>query len=243
MRSALSLTTASRSPFMASMTTSTASSASFFAILLRPDRNSRAVRDVDGSSCRQASAAWYRREIESLMAPPQYRDLVAIVLIAWSLVKFRRSFFLGQEAGVAADRGGVDGDDLLGRKAPQVIRPAGLRAGAGEMGAAERLGADNRADHAAIDIDIPVNQTRNNPVDRAVDTRMNAERQRGAVGGDVVKKRIQRIGAPAHDMEDGTEDLRSQIAGPIEFDDGWADIEAGFGQFRIALPPQQNLPR
>jgi hypothetical protein len=42
---------------MASITTSTASSASFFAILLRPERRSRAVREVDGSSCLHACTA------------------------------------------------------------------------------------------------------------------------------------------------------------------------------------------
>src|SRR5581483_9559237 len=65
---------------MASITTSTASSASFFAILLRPERRSRAVREVDGSSCRHACTAWKSRVIESAMIASEYRDSVAIVL-------------------------------------------------------------------------------------------------------------------------------------------------------------------
>src|SRR6187200_733144 len=73
MRSALSRTTASLWPCMASMTTSTASSASFLAILARDDCKSRAVRDDEGSEARAARTASCRRVIESLM-PATYSE-------------------------------------------------------------------------------------------------------------------------------------------------------------------------
>ena len=40
------------------------------------------------------------------------------------------------------------------REARQVMRPAGLRAGARQPGAAERLHADDRADHVAVDVGV-----------------------------------------------------------------------------------------
>src|SRR6185437_13548400 len=55
---------------MASITTSTASSASFLAILARPARKSRAVRDFAGSEPRAAITASYSRATESTMRAP-----------------------------------------------------------------------------------------------------------------------------------------------------------------------------
>ena len=40
------------------------------------------------------------------------------------------------------------------REALQVVRAAGLRAGAGEADAAEGLRADDGADHVAVDVDV-----------------------------------------------------------------------------------------
>src|SRR5712691_8324360 len=62
----------------------------------------------------------------------------------------------GEQRSVAAGRRRVDRHDLLGSEAPQIVRAAGLRAGAGKAGAAERLGADHGADHVAVDVDVAV---------------------------------------------------------------------------------------
>jgi len=59
-----------------------------------------------------------------------------------------------QQRCVTADRRRVDGDGLLGYKTLQIMGPAGFRTGPGEALATERLHADNRADHIAIDVDI-----------------------------------------------------------------------------------------
>ena len=59
-----------------------------------------------------------------------------------------------QQRRVAARRRRVDGQRLLGAEARQVVRPAGLRAGARQALAAERLHADDRADHVAVDVDV-----------------------------------------------------------------------------------------
>src|SRR6185437_10538305 len=65
-----------------------------------------------------------------------------------------RSFVARQQRGVAAGRRGVDGHCLFGGKACEIMRPAGLGTSAGETVAAERLHADDRADHVAVDIDV-----------------------------------------------------------------------------------------
>src|SRR5712692_7434643 len=65
------------------------------------------------------------------------------------------SRLLRQKARIAPHRGGVYAHDLLQGETAQIVRTAGLRPGAGQAGAAERLGADHRADDVAIDIDIP----------------------------------------------------------------------------------------
>src|SRR3981081_847139 len=66
----------------------------------------------------------------------------------------RISLFLSRHPRrTAAGRGGVDGHRLLGRKSRQIMRSAGLGTGARQAMAAERLQADPRADHVAVDID------------------------------------------------------------------------------------------
>src|SRR6185437_4323455 len=82
-----------------------------------------------------------------------------------------------QQRGVAAGRRGVDGHRLLCRKTWQIMRAAGLWAGAGQAVAAERLHADHGADHVAIDVDVADLKAVDRVLDGVVDPRMNAEGQ------------------------------------------------------------------
>src|SRR5205814_9560029 len=59
-----------------------------------------------------------------------------------------------EQLGDPAHRRGVHGESPLGREPGQVMRPAGLRTGAGEALAAEGLHAHHRSDHAAVDVDV-----------------------------------------------------------------------------------------
>src|ERR1700733_6645662 len=97
------------------------------------------------------------------------------------------SFVLRQQAGIAADRRRVDSYNLLGGKTVQIVWPSGLRSGPRHFGAAERLGADHRANHVAVGIDVAMRQSPRDPRDGLVDARMNPQRQRGPVRGDVVE--------------------------------------------------------
>src|SRR3954453_4673414 len=49
---------------------------------------------------------------------------------------------------------------------------------------------------------------------------MDAERQPVAIGGNVFDQRIERVGAPAHDVQYRAEYFLGQIAGAIELYDG-----------------------
>src|ERR1700756_5192317 len=115
--------------------------------------------------------------------------------------------FGGQERGIAARGRGVDGGYLFAGEAPEVVRTACLRPGAGEPDAAERLRADHRPDHAAIDVNIAVGEPRHDLLDGGIDAGMDAEREAVAVGGNLLEQRVKLPGTPAHDVQDRSEYL------------------------------------
>src|SRR6266516_7350617 len=90
----------------------------------------------------------------------------------------RAVFFRSEQRGIAAGSRGVDGDHLLGGKSLEVIRTTGFRPGAGESAAAERLRADDGADHAAIDVGLAVPKPPPDMLDDGLDAGMEAQRAR-----------------------------------------------------------------
>src|SRR5258708_16918592 len=86
-----------------------------------------------------------------------------------------RSRLLGQKARIAPYRSGIYAHDLLQGETAQIVRPAGLRPGAGQAGAAKRLGADHRPDDVAIDIDIPGRQAPDDVAHPGVAPRLTVE--------------------------------------------------------------------
>ena len=77
-------------------------------------------------------------------------------------------------------------------KSPQIQRAAGLRPGARQALAAERLHADHRADHVAVDVDVAGPDARGDVRDGLVDAGVQAEGQ--AVAGGVDLRRSARRG-------------------------------------------------
>src|SRR5438128_950114 len=75
------------------------------------------------------------------------------------------SVAIRQQRGVAAGGSGIDGDGLFGCEPREIMRAAGLWAGARQAMSAERLYADHGADHVAVDIDVADRQ----PVDHRLD--------------------------------------------------------------------------
>src|SRR5262249_56062216 len=96
-------------------------------------------------------------------------------------------FLGGEQRGIAAGSRGVDGHHLLDGKSLEVIRPAGLRSGAGHSAAAEWLRADDRADHAAIDVGIAVRKPPRNMLGDRIDAGVYAQRERVAVSRKLIE--------------------------------------------------------
>src|SRR6185437_5632684 len=121
------------------------------------------------------------------MAKPQFQsqafeyiEMKSMFLRRSKQSRVRLSFLVvlqRHQAGIAARGGRVDGQRALGRKAVEVMRPADLRPGAREALAAERLHADDGADHVAIDVAIADRQPRMDRAYSLVDAAMDAKRQ------------------------------------------------------------------
>ena len=90
------------------------------------------------------------------------------------------------------------------------MRAARLGARAGEAEAAERLRADDRADHGAIDVAIAGKLSAGDLRDGQIDARMDAERQAVAQCVDGIEKRVETVGLVADDMENRPENLLSR---------------------------------
>src|SRR3546814_17062102 len=72
----------------------------------------------------------------------------------------------------------VCSSDLLGGEARQVVRAAGLGAGAGEPLSAEGLHAHHRADLVAVDVDVADLGARCDVLDGFVDARVDRSEER-----------------------------------------------------------------
>ena len=72
-------------------------------------------------------------------------------------------------------------------EAPQIMRAAGLRAGARKPLAAEWLRADDRADLVAVDVDVAGVDAVDDLLDARLDARVQAEGQAVALAVDVRK--------------------------------------------------------
>ena len=79
--------------------------------------------------------------------------------------------------------------------------------------AAERLHADHRADHVAVDIDVADLEALDRFLHRIVDPGMDAERQPVARALDRSQHLVEPIGAVAHNMQHWAEHFVRQLAG------------------------------
>src|SRR6056297_262502 len=126
----------------------------------------------------------------------------------------------GQQAGIAADRGGIDAQAPLGHEAVQVGRPAGFRAGPGEPAAAEGLYAHHGADDVAVHIDVPGARFREQLAGAGIDAAVDAEGERVTGLVDLLHDAIDVArGVPDH-VQDRAEDLAFQLAYAVDLDHG-----------------------
>src|SRR4029450_8778223 len=144
----------------------------------------------------------------------------------------------GEQRGIATHSGGVDGHHLLGGKSLDIVGTARLRAGARKRAAAERLRADDGADHAAIDVDVSVRKPPDDVVDGGIDAGMDAERESVAVPRNLIEQRIALAAPPAHDVQDWSEHLLPQIPCALEHDDGRRHVGASLRQRLEGVPTE-----
>src|SRR5262249_55056790 len=98
----------------------------------------------------------------------------------------------------------------------QVARATGLRPGAGEPLAAERLNSDDCADHVAVDIGVADAESAENALCSGVDATVDAKRQRISGGCYFVENRIEPVSAPTDDVEDRAENLAVEPARTVD---------------------------
>src|SRR5262249_24705140 len=67
---------------------------------------------------------------------------------------------------------------------------------------------------------------------------MDAERRSRAIGGDVIEKLIEFVGAPAHNMQQGTEHFFLELARTVKFDNGRSNIGAALRE--IIFEPEHH---
>src|SRR5512138_3372370 len=114
-------------------------------------------------------------------------------------------FPAGHQRCISAGCGRIDGHRLFGGETRKVMRSASLGASARQAMTAERLHADNSADHVAVDIDVADLESLDRGLNGVVDPGMNAERQPVAGALDCLQYLVEPLGAVAHHMQHRSE--------------------------------------
>src|SRR3981189_1219116 len=138
-----------------------------------------------------------------------------------------------EQFGDAAYRRGIHSEGPLGRESGQVMRPAGLRAGAREPLAAEGLHSNYGADHAAVDVDVADARRAHHLVDEALDAAVDAEREAVAGVAQPLQHLSQIVSLKKTHMQDRAEDFGSRQLFERELEGDWSDV--------IALDFQRGL--
>ena len=99
------------------------------------------------------------------------------------------------------------------------MRPACFRPGPRQTVTAERLHADDGADHVAVDVDIADAEAAGDAVGGFGDAGVDAEGEPVAGRVDGGEGVVEAVGAVAGDVEDGAEDFLSQGARVGQLDD------------------------
>ena len=105
-----------------------------------------------------------------------------------------------------------------GEQTVQIQRTAGFRTGTGQPFAAERLHADHRANHIAVDVQVAHLGAAGDLGDGFVDTGMHAEGQAVARGVNLLDQFVQLVTVIAHHVQYRAEDLFFQLVEAVELD-------------------------
>src|SRR5258708_31777510 len=139
--------------------------------------------------------------------------------------------------GEAAHRRGIHSEGPLGRESGQVMRPAGLRAGAREALAAEGLHSNYGADHAAVDVDVADARRAHHFVDEAVDAAVDAEREAVAGVAQPLQHFSQIASLKKTHMQDRAEDFGPRQLIELELEGDWSNVIAFHFQRCLSYHP------
>src|SRR3989454_3239718 len=142
-----------------------------------------------------------------------------------------------EQFGDPAHRRGVHGESPLGREPGQVMRPAGLRAGAGEALAAEGLHSNYGADHAAVDVDVADARGTHHLVDEALDAAVDAEREAVAGAAQPLQHLPQVASLEKTHMQDRAEDFGPRQLIELELECDWSNVIALDFQLGLSNQP------
>ena len=119
----------------------------------------------------------------------------------------------------------------------EIERAAGLRPGARQPRAAERLHADGRADDVAVDVDVAGLDALDDARDRLVDPGVQAEGEAVAGGVDLVDQRVEVAAPVAQHMQHRPEHFALDVG------DAWpTSISVGATKVpRSAVRPERRL--
>lgn len=123
---------------------------------------------------------------------------------------FSSSVFSWASSGRSASAGEGYANRVLrtaGEQTVQIQRTAGFRTGTGQPFAAERLNADHRANHIAVDVQVAHLGAAGDLGDGFVDTGMHAEGQAVARGVNLLDQFVQLVTVIAHHVQYRAEDL------------------------------------
>src|SRR5262245_47035995 len=107
--------------------------------------------------------------------------------------------------------------------------PPGLGSGARQSTSAERLRADDSANHVSVHVDVAMRKAVRDVGNGRIDARMDAERERRSVRGNVIEETIEFIFMPSHDMQHRAEYFFLQLSCGVEFQNGRCNIGAPRG--------------
>src|SRR5690554_6044285 len=123
---------------------------------------------------------------------------------------------LRQQAGVSANGRGIYGSGSFGYEAQQVMRTAGLGAGAGQAHPAKGLHTHHGTDHITVNIDISHPDPAFDVSSKALISALDAEGQTKTAAVDAVDDLVQICGAVAGDVQNRPEMFLVELADTLQ---------------------------
>src|SRR5690606_32028856 len=139
-----------------------------------------------------------------------------LLLFSTQQLAVRSAIPLCQQAGVSANGRGIYGSGSFGYEAQQVMRTAGLGAGAGQAHPAKGLHTHHGTDHITVNIDISHPDPAFDISSKALISALDAEGQTKTAAVDAGDDLVQICGAVAGDVQNRPERLLVELADTLQ---------------------------